>query len=85
MSLKTRLVRKEAAEIKKKITSYIVGSYLLFLWTYKKVSSGTWKRNGGDEFATFESVSAKYVQGEVANGKNGYVSAADVDIWGYYI
>ncbi|MEH7463042.1 M60 family metallopeptidase [Bacillus thuringiensis] len=51
--------------------------------TYQKVSSGTWQSNGGTEFATFDPVSAKYVKIEVTNGKNGYASAAEVDIWGY--
>ncbi|WP_459500203.1 M60 family metallopeptidase [Bacillus sp. C1] len=50
---------------------------------YQKVSSGTWKSTGGKEFATFDPVSAKYIKIEVTNGKNGYASAAEVDIWGY--
>ncbi|MDP7978830.1 M60 family metallopeptidase [Bacillus sp. WLY-B-L8] len=50
---------------------------------YQKVSSGTWKSNGGTEFATFNPVSAKYVKIEVTNGRNGYASAAEVDILGY--
>ncbi|MCU4760101.1 MULTISPECIES: M60 family metallopeptidase [unclassified Bacillus (in: firmicutes)] len=47
---------------------------------YQKVTSGTWESNGGKEFATFESVSAKYVKVEVTNGKNGYASIAEVDV-----
>ncbi|HDX9588896.1 TPA: discoidin domain-containing protein [Bacillus pseudomycoides] len=50
---------------------------------YQKVSSGTWQSNGGTEFATFNPVSAKYVKIEVTNGRNGYASAAEVDILGY--
>ncbi|PFK27941.1 M60 family metallopeptidase [Bacillus cereus] len=50
---------------------------------YQKVSTGTWKSTGGKEFATFEPVSAKYVKIEVTNGKNGYASAAEVEILGY--
>ncbi|HDR7430971.1 TPA: discoidin domain-containing protein [Bacillus toyonensis] len=47
---------------------------------YQKVTSGTWESNEGKEFATFESVSAKYVKVEVTNGKNGYASIAEVDV-----
>ncbi|PEA52481.1 hypothetical protein CON64_23520 [Bacillus pseudomycoides] len=50
---------------------------------YQKVSSGTWASNGGTEYATFAPVSAKYVKIEVTNGRNGYASAAEVDILGY--
>ncbi|KZE06643.1 Bacillolysin [Bacillus mycoides] len=32
---------------------------------------------------TFEPVAAKYVKIEVTNGKNGYASAAEVEILGY--
>ncbi|MEI4605948.1 M60 family metallopeptidase [Bacillus cereus] len=50
---------------------------------YQKVSTGTWESTGGKEFATFEPVSAKYVKIEVTNGKNGYASAAEVEVLGY--
>ncbi|EOO70900.1 hypothetical protein IIC_04513, partial [Bacillus cereus VD021] len=48
--------------------------------TYEKVSSGTWENNSDKKTATFAPVSAKYVKVEVTDGKNGYASAAEIDI-----
>ena len=50
---------------------------------YDKVSSGTWENNKDKKTATFNPVTAKYVKIEVTDGKNGFASAAEVDIWGY--
>ncbi|HDR3494310.1 TPA: discoidin domain-containing protein [Bacillus wiedmannii] len=50
---------------------------------YERVSSGTWENNKDKKTVTFEPVAAKYVKIEVTNGKNGYASAAEVDILGY--
>jgi hypothetical protein len=50
---------------------------------YDKVSSGTWENNKDKKTATFNPVTAKYVKIEVTVGKNGFASAAEVDIWGY--
>ncbi|CAH2464498.1 MULTISPECIES: discoidin domain-containing protein [Bacillus cereus group] len=48
--------------------------------TYEKVSSGTWENNSDKKTATFAPVTAKYVKVEVTDGKNGYASAAEIDI-----
>ncbi|MDZ4406737.1 M60 family metallopeptidase [Bacillus cereus] len=50
---------------------------------YDKVSSGTWENNSDKKTATFDPVTAKYIKVEVTDGKNGFASAAEVDIWGY--
>ncbi|MED1406569.1 discoidin domain-containing protein [Bacillus mycoides] len=47
---------------------------------YEKVSSGTWENNSDKKTATFAPVTAKYVKVEVTDGKNGYASAAEIDI-----
>ncbi len=50
---------------------------------YQKVTSGTWKNSKKQQFATFNPVTAKYVELEVENGMNGFASAAEVEIMGY--
>ncbi|QWG81609.1 discoidin domain-containing protein (plasmid) [Bacillus mycoides] len=47
---------------------------------YDKVSSGTWENNKDKKTATFNPVTAKYVKMEVTDGKNGFASAAEVDV-----
>ncbi|EJR26633.1 M60 family metallopeptidase [Bacillus cereus] len=47
---------------------------------YDKVSSGTWENNKDKKTATFNPVTAKYVKIEVTDGKNGFASAAEVDV-----
>ncbi|EJV55919.1 discoidin domain-containing protein [Bacillus cereus] len=50
---------------------------------YEKVTSGTWENTADKKSVKFNPVTAKFVKLEVTNGKNGYASAAEVDIWGY--
>lgn len=52
-------------------------------YNYVKVSSGTWENNSNKKTAKFDPTFAKFVKLEVTDGKNGYASAAEVDIWGY--
>ncbi|MBE5107921.1 discoidin domain-containing protein [Bacillus thuringiensis] len=50
---------------------------------YEKVTSGTWENTMDKKSVKFNPVTAKFVKLEVTDGKNGYASAAEVDIWGY--